>query len=233
MASVRLKPYYPLITFLAKTLGPDYEIALHDYSTKGSSLVALENGHISGRHLGAPLNTRCLEAIYSEEYRNCHFITDYTTRSAEGKMLRSCSFFIKDDQAELIGLLCINFNDARHQNLIQDILRLCHPDNFVEQKYIYKDQHTIPEASAEELENLHSSVSEAIEDRIRKIVLSKGIPVERLTADEKMEIVKEMYDKGIFILKGSVKEVSIHLKCSQTSVYRYVNNLKKTGTPLS
>lgn len=227
MASLRLKSYIPLVKFLSATLGPDYEIALHSYSSKGSSLIALENGHISGRELGAPLNAHSLEAVSSGAYKTSDYMNDYTTRSLHGKMLRSCTFFIKDDHEDLIGLLSINFDDGRYQNLIHDILKLCHSDNFVEQKYIYRDQQPNPQPTEQEHESLHSSVKDAVDDVLEKLILSRGLPVERLTLEEKLELVAHMYDKGIFILKGSVKEVALKLNCSQTSIYRYVKNLKK------
>lgn len=227
MASIRLKPYISLVKFLSATLGPDYEIALHSYSSKGCSLIALENGHISGRAMNAPLNTHSLEAVSSGAYKNCEYINDYTSLSATGKMLRSCTYFIKDERDELMGLLCINFDDRRYQKLIHDILKLCHPDNFVEQKYIYRDQEAIAQPLDKGHENLHSSVSDAIDDILGKLMSGRGLAVERLTLEEKLELVEHMYDKGIFILKGSVKEVAVKLGCSQTSVYRYVKNLKK------
>lgn len=229
MASLRLKSYIPLVKFLSATLGPDYEIALHSYSSKGSSLIALENGHISGRELGAPLNAHSLEAVSSGAYRTRDFINDYTTLSSKGKMLRSCTFFIKDEHEELIGLLSVNFDDRRYQDLIHDILKLCHPDNFVEQKYIYRDQQSIAQPLEDEHESLHSSVKDAVDDVLDRLISDRGLPVERLTLDEKLELVEHMYDKGIFILKGSVKEVAAKLGCSQTSIYRYVKNLKKKG----
>lgn len=226
MASLRLKSYIPLIKFLSSTLGPDYEIALHSYTAKGCTLIALENGDISGRQLGAPLNSRSLHAISTGEYRSLDYITDYTALSAKGRILRSSTLFLKDDRGELYGLLCINFDDSRHMKLIQDVLKLCHPDNFVEQKYEYRDSRPVTEIPGTEPENLHGSVGGVVEDYLQKYLADKNVSVERITLDEKLEIIEFMYHKGVFILKGAVKEVAKRLGSSQTSVYRYVKNLK-------
>ena len=42
--------HYTIITeFLGKALGPDYEVALHDLTSKHQSLVAIEIGRASCR----------------------------------------------------------------------------------------------------------------------------------------------------------------------------------------
>ena len=44
-----LQQYMKLTEFLGLTLGPDYEVALHDLTNKDRSIIAIANNHISGR----------------------------------------------------------------------------------------------------------------------------------------------------------------------------------------
>lgn len=43
-----LYSYKTTVKFLGSVLGPDYEVVLQDLSNKNHSVIAIENGHISG-----------------------------------------------------------------------------------------------------------------------------------------------------------------------------------------
>lgn len=49
-----MKEYCELVGFLGKVLGQDYEIILHDLSNMDHSVIAVANGHVSGRRIGSP-----------------------------------------------------------------------------------------------------------------------------------------------------------------------------------
>ena len=55
MTADLIRRYSLLVEFLGRILGPDYEIVLHDLSRKQPSVIAIANGQISGRTIGAPL----------------------------------------------------------------------------------------------------------------------------------------------------------------------------------
>ena len=63
MASQLLQQYVKLTEFLGHTLGPDYEVALHDLTDRNRSIVAIANSHVSGRKLGAPLTNTALKIL--------------------------------------------------------------------------------------------------------------------------------------------------------------------------
>lgn len=63
ITSNMLQPYIVLTEFLGKALGPDYEVALHDLTSKHQSLIAIANGHISGRKIGSPLTNAALHML--------------------------------------------------------------------------------------------------------------------------------------------------------------------------
>ena len=64
MANPLLQQYIKVTEFLGLTLGPDYEVALHDMTDKNRSIIAIANNHISGRYVGAPLTN--VKAILEE-----------------------------------------------------------------------------------------------------------------------------------------------------------------------
>lgn len=228
MIKAGLYPYLGLIEFLAHTLGPDYEIVLYDFSYEDSSIISIANGDISGRKVGAPLNKKSLEAISKGVYRSKNYISDYISLSKEGKMLRSNIYFIKNSENVLLGLLCINFDDSRYQLIAEDILGLCHPNNFAKEKYTYNDKLKPKKINQDEIENFYSSMEDTVDEILKLIIDDLGVPVERLTLEEKMGIVEKMNNKGVFILRGAVKYVAEKLRCSQASIYRYLKRVKES-----
>jgi predicted transcriptional regulator YheO len=48
----RMRPLLPLVQGLAEMFGPDCEVVLHDISQLPHSIVAIENGHVTGRSVG-------------------------------------------------------------------------------------------------------------------------------------------------------------------------------------
>lgn len=222
-----IQQYIKLTEFLGTVLGPEYEIALYDLTTPHQSIVAIANGQVSGRTIGAPLTELARHILAEKSYVSSDSRLNYTGVAMEnGNMLRSSIFFIKDQNGALIGLLCINFDDSRYRDLCDRLLKLRHPDHFVETNFVFNKDH----ARAEPMpspgsENFISSVTAATEEAINQVVQGSGVPLERLTKEEKIQIISILNDKGVFLLKNAVKQVARQIHSSQASVYRYINML--------
>ena len=65
-----MKEYCELVGFLGKVLGQDYEIILHDLSNMDHSVIAVANGHVSGRRIGSPMNENGLRLIRSGAWKD-------------------------------------------------------------------------------------------------------------------------------------------------------------------
>ncbi len=213
-----LRQYAALTEFLGRALGPDYEVALHDLTDTNRSLIAIANGHISGRKVGAPLTNRALSILRDKSYEHSDYrIHDYGL-SINGKELRSNTMFIKQD-GRLIGMLCINFDDSRYRSVAGEILRLCHPDAFVAETA----PSTAEAVSVRSVPEMFGDSPEAvIRDALNRELEHRGVTPARLTADERAEIITALDESGIFLIKGAVKDVAAGLGCSQASVYRYL-----------
>ena len=132
-----LERYKLVVEFLGKALGPDYEIVLQEVGTESSGIVAIANGGISGRVVGSPLTNNALKMIMQKQYETADYSMNYTGQLSSGKTIRSSTMFIMDEGG-LVGLLCINFDDSRYKNLCENILHLCHPNNFIQVLYNVK-----------------------------------------------------------------------------------------------
>lgn len=218
-----LRQYVRLTEFLGRALGPDYEVALHDLTDTNRSLIAIANGQISGRKVGAPLTNRALSILRDKSYEHSDYrIHDYGL-SVSGKELRSNTMFIKDGD-RLIGMLCINFDDGRYRAAAEEILGLCHPDAFLASAM----SSALPEVAPAYLapETFSHSPEALVRDAASRELERRGVTAERLTADERAEIITALDESGIFLIKGAVKDVAAALGCSQASVYRYLARRK-------
>lgn len=230
MKKEMLERYKILVDFLGKALGPDYEIVLQEVGTENSGIVAIANGEISGRTIGAPLTNNALKMIMQKQYETANFSMNYTGKLASGKTIRSSTMFIMDE-GELVGLLCINFDDSRFHTISDTILKLVHPDEFVHHHYFPND------APAKEPMRSRSSMTtpaelfqkdadDLMEDIFNEAVSDTEAPVDRLTQDERTELIAVLNDRGLFQLKGAVQFTSEKLACSPASIYRYLSKVK-------
>lgn len=216
-----LRQYVKLTEFLGAALGPDYEVALHDLTDKNQSIIAIANGYISGREVGAPLTNMALSVLKDESYEWQDYRLHYSGLSAAGNVLRSSTMFIKED-GKLIGMLCINFDDSRFQSFAQQVLTLCHPNQFVQAQDQPPEGADLPRP-----ETFRNSTDAVTQDAIAHELGRLGVPADRLTSEERLQVISALEASGIFLLKGAVKDVAAGLGCSQASVYRYLSQIRK------
>lgn len=227
MGNPLLSHYIRLTEFLGRVLGPDYEVALHDLTNKDHSIIAIANNHISGREVGAPLTNVALKVLKDQSYDRMEYMLHYPGVSASGKALRSSTFFIKDGE-ELVGMLCVNFDDSRYEAVIQQVLQLCHRDSMVETSFQFDaGQRTHARQDAPSTERFHNSIREVAGDAVARELKRMDLTADQLDADERLGIVAALEPQGIFLLKGAVKEVADALGCSQATIYRYLAQVRK------
>ena len=119
------RQYTVLVDFLGHILGPDYEVALHELKDDSNEIIAIANGELTGRHLGSPLSNKMLEYLTSHLYETQDYVLRFESTAITGKKMCSNSLFIKGPHNELAGLLCINFDSSRYQELSARVMDLC------------------------------------------------------------------------------------------------------------
>ncbi len=97
-----------MVKGIAETFGNNCEVVLHDFSLKPNSIIAIENGHVTGRGIGSPMTEASLQKVSKGD--TGQDIINYTGKSAEGRVLKSSTMFIHDEDDEVVGCFCINFD---------------------------------------------------------------------------------------------------------------------------
>ena len=216
-----LEQYKTLVEFLGQALGSDYEVVLHDLSEGNNAIVAIANGHISGRSMGAPLTALALRFLADKEYEQHDYKVGYRGVSRKNGHLRSSTTFIKDEEGQVIGMLCINFDPSRGVQAANAVLSMCGLPP-VSCPPAGEDE----EGAAQSTEIFVSNIPDVVRGAIEEVTGRSGLPSSRLTMEEKIRIVEALQQAGLFHLKGAVSEVAAQLGSSEATIYRYLSKLK-------
>jgi predicted transcriptional regulator YheO len=120
-----MKSMIPLVEGIADTFGKNCEVILHDIRNPQSSIIAIANGHITGRTVGSPMSEYGLATLRKGQFDKP--IVNYSKRTKDGKLLKSTSLFIKDEAGKLIGFLCISYDISEltiAKNIINDLTNI-------------------------------------------------------------------------------------------------------------
>lgn len=222
-----LNSYKTTVKFLGSVLGPDYEVVLQDLSNKSQAVIAIENGHISGRTIGSPLTSAVFQMLSSKVYEENDFVANYKGVAENGHILRSSSMFIKDSKGTPIGLLCINFDDSRYMELHEQLFSLIHPGNFVKNisSKTMENAENVKDLSSRITENFAIDVASLREQIFNEATANIDTPLDRLNQNERKEIMIKLHEQGLFQLKGSIPFVAKRFSCSQATIYRYLGEI--------
>jgi len=209
-----LNLYIPLVDFIADIIGSHCEVLLHDIVDVENSVIAIRNGYISGRYLGCPLTNLGFKLLENKFRLNQNALVNYRSRTDSGENLISSTYYIKDEQGELVGMLCVNIlTSTDHRiNKIPAEFPLAALFNNVARM----------DDNDEVTESLSTSLDNVVDDAIKKIIAKYKISAERLSIEEKSAIVQELGENGIFKIKGAITKVATTLKTSESTIYRYL-----------
>ncbi len=212
-----LETYIPLVDFIADLVGPNCEVLLHDIVDVQNSVIAIRNGYISGRRLGCPLTDLGFELLENKSYLNQNAVVNYLSRTSSGEKLRSSTYFIKDENNKLIGMLCVNILMSPDSQVVKDLAEKLMSAVFA---------NSVPATTVvneKVVESLHSSIENVVESAVEKILEEYDMPVERMSIDEKTAIVQRLNANGIFKIKGAITKVAGRLQTSESTIYRYLS----------
>ena len=221
-----------LLLKAAKILGKDYEVNLHDVSMPEHSLVLCENGYVTGRREGGPMTDFGLFMLQSEEYRTRDGIYNYLAKNNRGELIKCSCIFIRDGEEKIIAFLCINYDLKKAiaaRDLIESLVNVDMgkidqypggPDDQSTADLPQKFPTPVREYFAQDLEEVVGDSLEQVKQRI-------GKPFKYLTKPEKKQVIRELYDMGFFLLKGSVERLAAEMGNTKFTIYAYIREVQK------
>lgn len=217
-AEKRVKELHPgiqavlqVIDGLYEILGSRHEVIVHDLSQLEHSIVAVR-GTITNRKPGGPPTNYLLQFLkkYGDEAPNR---INYRSMTSDGRILRSTTIFIRDEDGHIIGSLCIN----------QDLT-----DYIVASKLIQEslDFPQTEQENGEPEELFARDINEVMEAMVRSELELVQKPVAYMQKEDKLTIVQNLEEKGIFDVKGSVEYVAECLGVTHFTVYNYLKEIR-------
>lgn len=206
-----LDSYIPMIQFFARFLGTDAEVILYD--TNKDKVVYVENSFNPEFGVGSPIPDMEKKFINNGLYKEEESVVNYRAFSSERKKLRSATHFIKNSRQELIGVLTINFKVDELIELRSLLNRLISGSEPIQ----YKGENFY--------ESFNLTFEDLMNNTIQETLTNFNVSPERLSHDERMELIRMLDEKGVFLMKGSITELAKILHTSETSIYRYINKL--------
>lgn len=195
---------------VAQQFGPDCEVVVHDLLTNDPdrSIVAIENGHVSGRKVGDGPSHVVLEALRSDPAQLEDRLA-YLTKTADGKILKSSTIYLRDDDGRIIGIFAINY-DITMMLSMQDTLRAF----------------TDTGASEPEPEPISRNVSALLDELIEQSVRLVGKPAALMTKEEKVRAIRFLNDSGAFLITKSGQKACNYFGISKYTLYNYIDEGK-------
>lgn len=195
-----------IMKLIAEHFGENCEITLHDWS-KGyeHTIVAIENGHVTDRTTGDCGSNLGLEVMRGTVKDGDRY--NYITQTKKGSTLRSSTIYLKNDDGESIGALCINL----------DISELIFMKNIVD---------NLTNVSNDTKEVFANDVSEVLDFLLSESLRIVGKPVKNMIKDDKLQAIKYLDEKGAFLISKSGNKVCEFYDISKFTLYNYLDEIR-------
>ena len=214
------RPFFTqLLDMLESQMSVNDEIVLHDL-TKGydHTIVDLRNGHVTNRKVGDCGSNLGLEVLRGTVENGDRY--NYVTHTREGKILRSSSMFIRDDDGRVIGSICIN----------KDITESVKMEAFLREENKYFLPHEEAEQSEHEIKEVFfNNINELLEYMLQTALSYVGKPLTLMDREDKQRFLKYLDDKGTFVISKSGDRVCEFLGISKFTLYNYLDAIRKVN----
>jgi predicted transcriptional regulator YheO len=196
---------------IAGQFGPNCEVVIHDLRGKNTdhSIIHIENGHVTGRAVGDGPSAVVLGSL-KEDAASLEDRIAYFTRTSDGRVLRSTTVYIRDDDGNAIGIMGINY----------DISNLIVAENALHAFNSGNDQPSY------EPEPIATHVADLLEDLLGRSERLIGKPPALMSKDEKVRAIKYLDDSGAFLITKSGPKVCEYYGISTYTLYSYLDEIR-------
>jgi len=212
MGVSRLKLLKQIAYGIASEFGDNCEVVVHDLSRRHveNSIVFIVNGHVTDREIGGGASPAVLDGLKKtpDELRDRYA---YLTRTDNGRILKSTTIYIKDDDGTPRYALGINYditNLVAFEGAIKSLTE-SHDENG-------KKVDEVPK-------HIPQDVNALLDELIEQSVALVGVPVPFMTKNDKIKAINYLNDAGAFLITKSGDKVSKYFGISKYTLYSYVD----------
>lgn len=193
---------------IALQFGPNCEVVIHDLSDnyKDHTIVAIENGHITSRQVGDGPSMAVLDALHGDQSQLKDHVS-YLTKTKDGRILKSTTIYIRNDDNNIIGIFAINFDITELmmiQNALNPLISITSPKG--------------------ETSRIPKNVSDLLTELIDESTALIGKPVALMTREDKIKAIKFLNDRGALLITKAGDKISKHFGISKYTLYSYIDS---------
>lgn len=196
---------------IAAQFGSNCEVVVHDLESDdpNSTIIAIENGHVSGRKLGDGPSNVVLRTLNTTSGKPKDHLA-YRTRTEDGRELRSSTVFFSDESGKPTAIFAINY-DSTPLLAMQSMIR---------------DLTTPNDPSPDEPQVIPHNVNDLLDELIEESVRIVGKPVALMTREDKVKAIGFLNESGAFLITKSGQKVCTYFGISKYTLYSYMDEAK-------
>ena len=206
-----IKKYIPIARMIGDTFGTHCEVILHDFSNPQNSVVYTRNNTVTNRQVGESFTEYFVKEVLLSRKFEDDCSVNYMMTGSSGQTVKSSTALIRDSGDRVIGALCVNIDVTCLANVLSQLSELMGMEP--------------PSLSLEKEVEVRPHIKEIVDDIIDQTIGSQD--VELLSREQKIELIRFMNAKGIFLIKGATDKVADRMNISKVTVYRYLDEIKK------
>ena len=193
---------------IADTFGSSCETLVNDMADPRHPVLAIYNGHVSGRTVGSTTDILGTTRVLGEEALAADLINMLAT-TPDGRQVKSSTFYLNGEDYSLA--LGINFDFSSLVTANRILVDLMNAEADL-RSVLWQEGDT-------------HHLSELME----QCVATVGKPVSALTKKDRLKIIALLDQKNAFSYRKSVPFVAKHLNVSRYTVYKYLSELSGQG----
>lgn len=193
---------------IAATFGSNCEVVIHDISGKGtdSTIVAIENGHVTGRKIGDGASQVALEQAIHVDMQPIDRLC-YLTKTPDGKVLKSSTMYIRGKNGRVAAIMGINY----------DISALLMVEGAVRELTAARN-----DTGTSEPQKI-VNVNDLLDELITQSVTLVGKPVALMNKEDKMKAIGFLSQSGAFLVTKSGDKIAKYFGISKYTLYSYID----------
>lgn len=191
---------------IAAQFGSNCEVVVYDLTRENQEdmILFIENGHVSRRSAKAGPSHVVLEAM-RDGRKDVPDHYNYLTKTHDGRILRSSTVYIKDENGRVSGIFAINY-DMTELMMTQSVINAL-----------------VQNSPGGEPERIPTNVNELLDDLLDQSVKLIGRPVAMMNKDDKVKAIRFLNDAGAMLITKSGDKIAKYFGISKYTLYSYLD----------
>ncbi len=198
---------FSLAHTIAAHYGKSCEVAVHDLTDDNAaehSIIYIENGEVTGRAVGDGASSVVLEQLSGDHPAEDR--VGYFTKTSDGKILKSSTTYIRDENGRVIAIFSINHDITALSVASAALTEMVRPSD-----------------NSGEVEKITPHVGELLDELLWKSTELIGKPVSMMNKDDKMRAIRYLNSKGALLITKSGDKIAKYFGISKFTLYSYID----------